>query len=99
MSEAFIRNLAMACVPKIAAKVELAVMQAVRDELPKVIESTLHEMYGGENVRFYVSKRGLNERRERNALIRARFDGSNFDELAGQFSISARTVRRIVGIK
>ena len=99
MSELMIRNLALACVPKLAAKVEAAVLATVRDELPRAIESSLREMYAGERVQFYMSKRPAGQRRERDAIIRSRFNGHNFTELSVEFCISTRTVRRIVGVK
>lgn len=93
MSNFLIRTLAQ----KAAAhpSVENAVMGAIRDTLPGVIESLLREQYGGENIKLYVAKKGSTERKNRDGLIRARYNGTNADQLAGQFDLSASQVRRI----
>ncbi len=95
MSNFIIRNLAIACAPRIAAKVEAAVMQTVRDELAGTIETVLHEMYAGETLRLYVSKAGPAMRRERDHAIRAAWTGRNASALAHQFGLSTKQIFRI----
>jgi len=50
-------------------------------------------------ARVYLPKRDARRRVERDAAIRAQFNGRNTDELARQHGIHVRTVRRIVGQK
>lgn len=77
-------------------RIETAVMQAIRTELPTVIEMILSEMYPGETVRLYAPKKPVALRRERDAGIRAEFNGRNAKALAEKYRISARMVMNIV---
>lgn len=96
MSEFLIRSLAQACAPKIAAKVETAVLATVRAELPGVIADVLREQYPGETLKFYVPKRPVSARRDRDAAIRAAYTGHNCRELAARFGLSVSMVFKIV---
>ena len=93
MSELLMRNLAA----KAAAhpKIEAAIMGAIRDTLPGVINDLLREGFAGETLRLYVPKHGREDRKTRDDLIRARFTGRNAGELAGQFGLSEKQARRI----
>lgn len=91
-----LRTLAAACAPRIASKVEAAVVSTVRAELPAIIEAVLREQYQGETLRVYVSKRPGSMRRLRDQAIRAKYDGRNVKALAKEFGLAARTVFRIV---
>jgi Mor family transcriptional regulator len=64
--------------------------------LPDVIEGILREQYPGEQVKFYVAKKPGNLRRERDAAIRAEYNGRNARALATKYGISARMVFNIV---
>lgn len=100
MSEYMIRKLAAACAPKIAEKVEAAVLETVRAELPGTIEAVLREQFPGETVRLYVPKRSAASRRDRDNMIRARYNGRNARELAAETGLSIKQVHRIAnGIK
>lgn len=94
MSDYLIRHLAHACVPHLAAKVEAAVLAAVRDELPTTLRHVLQELYAGETLRLYVPKGSA--RRERDAAIRAQWSGHNAPELATRFALSQKQIMRIV---
>lgn len=96
MSEFHIRNLAAACAPRIAAKVEAVVLQTIRDELPGTIAEVLREQYAGEKFSIWVPKRSPAAQRDRNAAIRARYNGHNAASLSAEFSISIRQVMRLV---
>ena len=95
MAEMSIRNLAAACAPRIAAKVEAAVVQSVRAELPGTIEQVLSEMFPGETVRIYIPKKPVTARRDRDVAIRALWTGRNAHLLSTQFHLSPRTIFRI----
>jgi Mor family transcriptional regulator len=99
MSDLMIRNLAIAAAEKLAGKVEAVVQQTIREQLPSAVEAVLREQYPGETVRIYVPRRSLQMRRERDAAIRAMYNGHNAKAIAHQFGISARMVFNIVGIK
>lgn len=96
MSDLMLKTLAAACAPRIAARVEAAVVSTVRAELPTIIEAVLRETYPGETLRLYVSKKPGAMRRLRDDAIRAKYTGGNVVALAKEFGISARTVFRIV---
>lgn len=97
MSELLIRNLAAACVPHLAAKVEAAVLATVRDELPATLRAVLQDMYAGETLRLYVPKG--RSRRERDEAIRASWTGRNAQELATRFKLSQKQILRIVTLR
>ncbi len=99
MSDYMIRQLAAACAPRIAAKVEAAVLQTVRDELPGTIAAVLREQFAGETLNIYVSKRPVTVLRDRDNAIRAQFTGRNYQELAVRFKLSVKQIRRIVGTR
>lgn len=100
MSDFQIRTLANACAPLIAAKVEAAVLQTVRDHLPATIEQVLREQFPGETVRLYIPKRSVSSRRDRDNMIRAKYTGKNGKELAKETGLSIKQVHRIgVGSK
>jgi Mor family transcriptional regulator len=92
----FIRNLALACAPRLAEHVETAVKEVVRSELPAIIEAVLRERYPGETVHHYASRRPGGMRRVRDAAIRAKYDGKNVKALAAEFGLSARMIFNIV---
>lgn len=96
MSDLTLRELAAACAPKIAAKVEQAVVETVRAELAGVLEQVLAERYPGETFRHYAASRPAAMRRDRNNAIRARYNGRNAAELAREFGVSARMIFKIV---
>lgn len=96
MSDLMLRMLAAACAPKIAEKVEAAVVSTVRAELPSIIEAVLREQYPGETLRIYISKRPGSMRRMRDDAIRAKYNGTNVKSLAQEFKLSARMVFKIV---
>lgn len=93
MSDFLMRNLAMKAASH--PKIESAVMGAIRDTLPGVIEGLLRDGFAGETIRLYVPKTGRDDKKVRDGLIRARFNGTNAVELAGQFGISAKQILRI----
>ena len=95
MSDFLIRNPALACAPRIAARVEAVVLQAVRDELPGTLEAVMREMYAGETLRLYVSKASVSGRRDRDNAIRSAWTGRNARELATSFGLSTKQVYRI----
>ena len=96
MSELTLRDLAAACAPRIAAKVEAVVVATVRAELPAVLEAVLAERYAGETFKHYAAKRPASMRRERDIAIRARYNGNNCAALAKEFGLSPRMVFKIV---
>lgn len=96
MSDLMLRNLALACAPRIAERVETAVVETVRAELPAIIEAVLRERYPGETLRLYVSKRPGGMRRVRDEAIRTKYNGRNVRELATEFGLSARMIFKIV---
>ena len=99
MSDLLIRQLAEACAPRIAAKVEEAVVATVRAELPGVVADVLREQYAGETVNLYVAKRSAASRRDRDAMLRQCFNGRNAAQLSVQTGLSIRQVMRIVAIR
>lgn len=99
MSDLMIRNLAIAAAEKLAGKVEAVVQQTIREQLPSAVEAVLREQYPGETVRIYVPRRSLQMRRERDAAIRAMYNGRNANEIAHRFGLSISQVFRIASIK
>jgi Mor family transcriptional regulator len=95
MPQMSIRNLAALCAPRLAAKVESAVLASVKAELPGTIEAVLSEMYSGETVRFYVPAKPVTARRDRDTAIRIKWTGRNAKELSHEFKLSPRTIFRI----
>ena len=96
MAEMSIRNLAAACAPRIAAKVEAAVVQSVRAELPGTIEQVLSEMFPGQTVRLYIPRKPVTAKRDRDTAIRALWTGRNLLELSKEFHLSRTAIYRIV---
>lgn len=80
-------------------RIEQAVMGAIRAELPDVIETILRDRYPGEQVRLYVAKKPPTLRRERDAAIRAEYNGHNAKALAAKYGIGVRMVFNIIGLK
>lgn len=93
MSESLIRNL----INKAARhpEIETAVMGAIRDTLPNVIERLLREDFAGETLRIYVAKRGRQDKKTRDGKIRLTFDGTNGAALAKESNLSVKQIRRI----
>lgn len=96
MSDLLIRQLAEACAPRIAPAVEAAVVATVRTELPLVIDAVLREMFQGESIKLYISKKPRSVRKMRNDAIRAEYNGNNVKALAKKHGIAPRTVYRIL---
>lgn len=95
MSDIQMRELALACAPRIAAKIEAFVLQTVRDDLAVTIEAVLREKYPGERLRIYISKKPATARRERDNAIRTKFTGRNTSALAEEFGLSIKQTHRI----
>jgi Mor family transcriptional regulator len=76
--------------------IERAVNQALRSELPGVIEGILRDMYPGETLRLYVPKRSVSLRGERNRLIVQEFNGRNAKALAIKYGLTPRMVYNVV---
>lgn len=95
MSDLMIKNLAAACAPRIAERVETVVVETVRAELPAIIEAVLRERFPGQSLRLYVSKHPGGMRKVRDEAIRAKYNGSNVRALAAEFGLSMRQVFRI----
>ena len=76
--------------------IEKAVNQALRAELPGVIESILRDMYPGETLRLYVPKRSVTSRGERDRLIRQEYNGRNVKQLATKYGLTPRMVFNVV---
>lgn len=94
-SEYRVRSLAERIAPRIAPKVEAALLDCIRAELPALLMDELRR-----DLPEFTPKHSTALRRERDNLIRARFTGRNAVELAGQFGISAKQIMRIArGIK
>lgn len=96
-STVMLRDLAVAAAGH--PRIEQAVNNALRQELPGVIESILRDQYPGETVRIYVAKRSTTSRRDRDIAIRAKYTGHNVKALATEFGISPRMVFNIVSGK
>lgn len=54
----------------------------------------LVSLCGGQDL--YIPKRESLERGPRNRAIRARFDGGNYRQLAAQYRLSVRQIRKII---
>ncbi len=54
----------------------------------------LVEHYGGSHI--YIQKSDTITRTDRNSEIKAKFNGSNYRELAREFNLSEKTIREIV---
>jgi Mor family transcriptional regulator len=80
-------------------RIEQAVTQAIRAELPGVIECILSEMYPGENVQIYAPKKPVQMRRDRDLGIRTEYNGHNAQALARKYGVSVSMVFKIVRIK
>jgi Mor family transcriptional regulator len=96
MSDLMLKSLAIACGPRIAEKVEEAVVATVREHLPSIIEGVLREQYPGETLRLYISKRPGGMRRVRDEAIRAKYNGLNVKALSVEFGLSPRMIFKIV---
>lgn len=76
-------------------RIEQAVLGAIRQELPGVIEQLLSAMYPGETVRFYARKRS-GDRGERDRRIAAALVAGDPPALvAAREGLSLRQVQRI----
>ena len=89
-SEYRVKGLAERIAPKIAPKVEAALLACIRAELPALLMDELRN-----EIPEFVPKHSVALRRDRDNLIRARFNGRNAVELSGQFGLSAKQVMRI----
>jgi len=89
-SEYRVKSLAERIAPKIAPKVEAALLACIRAELPALLMDELRN-----ELPEFTPKHSVSLRRDRDNLIRARFNGRNTVELAGQFGLSAKQVLRI----
>lgn len=99
MSDLMLKNLAAACAPRLAECVDTVVREAVRAELPTIIEAVLRETYPGETLRLYVSKRPGGMRKVRDEAIRVKYNGRNVKALAAEFGLSSRMVFKIISGK
>jgi Mor family transcriptional regulator len=99
MSDLMLKNLAAACAPRLAERVDTVVRETVRAELPAIIEAVLRESYSGETLRLYVSKRPGGMRKVRDEAIRAKYNGRNLKVLAHEFGVSLRQAFRIVSTR
>jgi hypothetical protein len=81
-------------------RIEAAVIGAIRDVLPGVIEGLLREAYGGETVRIYVARNGgqavKNERDRRIAALATKPASLSPGAIAAQEGISVRRVQQIL---
>ena len=89
-SEYHVRTLAERITPRIAPSVEVAILAAVRAELPRLLMEELRVMLPDN-----TAQRG-ERKSERNALIKARYNGSNLNALAKEFCMHPDHVRRLV---
>lgn len=89
-SEFHVRTLAERITPRIAPSVEAAILAAVRAELPRLLMEELRTMLPDNTAKGGVRKS------ERNALIKARYNGSNTTALAKEFGLHPAHVRRLV---
>lgn len=77
-----------------------AVTEAIKVNLPSVIEIVMHELYPGEEVRLYGHKNNPpSERRARDDAIRVEFNGRNIKALAKKYGVSPSQVYRIVSLR
>ena len=92
-SEYRVRTLAEHIAPRIQPKVEAAIAEVFRAHMPGLLMEAIRAEIGTE----HAPKGSASGRRDRDNLIRARFNGRNYKELADQFGVSARHIRNIVG--
>lgn len=89
-SEYRVRTLAERIAPRIAPKVEEALLAVIRAELPGMLMEELRL-----EIPEFTPKKSLSMRRDRDNLIRARYNGTNAAELSHQFGISIKQIMRI----
>lgn len=78
-------------------QIEKAVIGALRQTLPTVIEGILCEMYPGETLRLYVRKRTGPDRTTRDERIRAAAEhGTPNSLIASREGITVRQVQRVL---
>lgn len=71
--------------------------QRVAEVMVEMMNKTLHDAAGG---RVYIAKHGSrDDLAARDATIRTQFCGNNFPQLAEQYGLTERQVRRIVARK
>ena len=90
-SEFHVRTLAERIAPRIAPSVEVALVAAIRAELPRLLMDELRTM-----LPEHTPKGSNAHKRQRNELIRARYNGSNSADLAREFGLHVAHVRKIV---
>lgn len=90
-SEFHVRTLADRIAPRIAPSVEIAILAAVRAELPRLLMEELRTMLPDHTPNGSGRRKG-----ERNALIKARYNGSNLAALAKEFGLHPAHVRKLV---
>jgi hypothetical protein len=90
-SEYRVRTLAEHIAPRILPKVEAALGNVFREHLPGMLMEAIRAEIGTE----HAPKGSAAARRDRDALIRARYNGRNAVELSAQFGLSAKQVTRI----
>jgi hypothetical protein len=94
-SEYRVRALAENIAPKIAPKVEAVLLECIRAELPALLMDELRKA-----LPEHTPKHSASMKRQRDGLIRARYNGSNASDLGSQFGLSAKQIARIArGIK
>ncbi|MCU0839939.1 MAG: hypothetical protein MUE49_14645 [Rhodospirillales bacterium] len=89
-SEFHVRTLAERIAPRIAPTVEVALVAAIRAELPRLLMDELRIMLPDHTPKCGARKG------ERNALIRARYNGTNVSALAREFCLNERQIYRIL---
>jgi len=89
-SEYRVKCLAERIAPKMAPKIEAALLDCIRAELPAMLMDELRR-----ELPEMTPKHSQAIRRERDNLIRARFNGNNAAELSTQFGLSIKQVVRI----
>ena len=88
------RHIAPQLMPRVQMAVHAALKQIIDDELPGMLREALrHE------IPELVAKRSPSGQRDRNAAIRARYNGHNAKSLAHEFGISIRQIMRIAALK
>lgn len=94
-SEYRVKCLAERIAPKIAPKVEAALLACIRAELPAMLMDELRR-----DLPEFTPKHSNSIRRDRDNMIRARWNGRNAAELSTQFGLSIKQVTRIArGVK
>lgn len=94
-SEYRVRTLAEHIAPRILPKVEAALGEVFKAHLPGLLMEAIRQEIGAE----HVPKGSAAARRDRDALIRARFNGRNAGELSGQFGLSRRQILNIAKVR